>query len=92
MKATRREFLRLSALAGATLATGTVPGIGAARETGPGGADSVALDLSISGYEYDHVRALIDGRVEVQGCNLRFQLGKIGDVKPRSFPVREPWT
>jgi 4,5-dihydroxyphthalate decarboxylase len=85
MKGTRREFLRLSALAGATLATGTVPGIGAARKTGPGGTDSAALDLSISGYEYDHVRALIDGRVEVQGCNLRFQPGKIGDLNTHVF-------
>jgi 4,5-dihydroxyphthalate decarboxylase len=85
MKGARREFLRLSALAGATLATGTVPGNGAARETGPGGADSAALDLRISGYEYDHVRALIDGRVEVQGCNLRFQPGKIGDLNTHVF-------
>jgi 4,5-dihydroxyphthalate decarboxylase len=95
MNESRRGFLRLSALAGATLAAGTVPGIGAARETGQGGADSVALDLSISGYEYDHVRALIDGRVEVEGCNLRFQPGKIGDLNthvfsgPRTLDVTE---
>jgi 4,5-dihydroxyphthalate decarboxylase len=95
MNETRREFLRLSALAGATLVTGIVPGIGAARETGPGGADSAALDLSSSGYEYDHVRALIDRRVDVQGCNLRFQPGKIGDLNthvfsgPRTLDVTE---
>ncbi len=85
MNQTRREVLRLGALAGATLATGAVPSVFAARETASNDAASPALDIAISGYEYDHVRALIDGRVEVQGCDARFQPGKIGDPNTHVF-------
>jgi 4,5-dihydroxyphthalate decarboxylase len=85
MNNTRRDLLRLGALAGATLASGALPGIGAGRETAPGDADSPKLDISISGYEYDHVCALIDGRVAVKGCNARFQPGKIGDLNTHVF-------
>lgn len=92
---TRREFLRIGALAGATLATGALPTIGTACETEPGDATSPMLDITISGYEYDHVRSLIDGRVGVQGCNPSFQPGKIGDLNthvfsgPRTLDVTE---
>jgi 4,5-dihydroxyphthalate decarboxylase len=95
MNESRREFLRLGALAGATLATGATPSIGTARATAPSEAASPALDIVISGYEYDHVRALIDGRVQVEGCNARFKPGKIGDLNthvfsgPRTLDVTE---
>jgi 4,5-dihydroxyphthalate decarboxylase len=96
MNETRRDFLRLGgALAGAALATGTALGQGKASETAGNGAAAGALEIRISGYPLDHVRALADGRVQVHGCDVTFEPGKIGDLNthvfsgPRTLDVTE---
>ena len=95
MNETRRDFLRLGALAGAALATGTALGQGKTGETAGNGAAAGALKIRISGYPLDHVRALADGRVQVHGCDATFEPGKIGDLNthvfsgPRTLDVTE---
>ncbi len=46
---------------------------------------SGALDITVAGYPFDHVRPLIDGQVQVQACNAAFQRGKIGDLNTHVF-------
>ena len=48
------------------------------------GADS-PLELSISGYPFDHVRPLTDGHVQVDGVKLSYQPGRIGDLNTHVF-------
>ncbi|MGI9329833.1 MAG: ABC transporter substrate-binding protein, partial [Gammaproteobacteria bacterium] len=53
------------------------------------------VPITVSGYELDHVRALADGRVQIEGCVTRFEVGKIGDLNthvfsgPRTLEVTE---
>ena len=57
--------------------------------------DSKALDLSVAGYPFEHVRGLMDGRVSARGSVINFQVGKIGDLNthifsgPRTIDVTE---
>jgi len=85
MNESRRDFLKLSALAGLGLAGG-LPSAGATvGAAAPKRSDGKAIDLQIAGYPYEHVRTLIDGTVQVEGCNTTFQRGKIGDLNTNVF-------
>jgi 4,5-dihydroxyphthalate decarboxylase len=94
MNSTRRDFLRLGALAGTGLATGPTWG-STARENDVQPTAEKPLDLEVSGYAFDHVRPLIDGDVQIAGCNTTFHPGKIGDLNthvfsgPRTLDVTE---
>jgi 4,5-dihydroxyphthalate decarboxylase len=82
----RREFVKFAGAAGsAALMGGTsLASLASERSTKTGGAGG-ALDITIAGYPVDHVRALADGKVQVKGCNVTFQPGKIGDLNTHVF-------
>jgi 4,5-dihydroxyphthalate decarboxylase len=85
MTFSRRNFLQAGTIAGTTLAVATAIGKSAASQETVSQSASRKLDISIAGYKYDHVQALIDGRVQVEGCNTQFQAGKIGDLNTHVF-------
>jgi hypothetical protein len=87
MNWTRRNLLKLGTLAGLGLATGQTRA-STAREGDVQPAGEKPLDLRVSGYDYDHVRALIDGDVQIAGCNTIFQPGKIGDLNTHESPPK----
>lgn len=78
---TRRELMRLAALAGAGIAGLSVM----ANADGEKTAGRHRPTIDFSGYPFDHVKALIDGTVEVPECTLKFQPGKIGDLNTHVF-------
>jgi 4,5-dihydroxyphthalate decarboxylase len=41
--------------------------------------------LKIAGYEFDRVAGLVDGRVEVSGCDSTFEIAGIGDMNTDVF-------
>ena len=43
------------------------------------------LHLTVATWDYDRVRALIDGRVEVEGCTLNFMPMKVEEVFHRAY-------
>ncbi len=43
------------------------------------------LSLIVSGYKLDRVEALIDGRVQVEGCDIKFEPLGIGDINTNVF-------
>ena len=43
------------------------------------------LPLKIAGYEFDRVAGLVDGRVEVSGCDSTFEIAGIGDMNTDVF-------
>ena len=57
----RRDFLKIVALAGGATIMGNVQATGASAASG---AASDKLDITIAGYPVDHVRALADGKVQ----------------------------
>jgi len=85
MKYSRRSFLKVGTLAGTTLAAHSALGQNAASPETVSQSTSQKLDIKLAGYEFDHVRALIDGRVQVEGCTVQFQPGKIGDLNTHIF-------
>ena len=85
-KYSRREFLKTGTLAGSTLLAG---GSSLATSGDMASTKSIkvpgGLDITIAGYPFDHVRPLIDGSVQVEGCNAIFEHGKIGDLNTHVF-------
>ena len=85
MNYSRRNFLKAGTLAGTALAAPAALAASASSPETPTQSASRKLDIAIAGYNFDHVRALIDGRVQVEGCNVQFQPGKIGDLNTHVF-------
>ena len=85
MTYSRRNFLKAGTAAGTTLAVSTTLGRSATSQETVSQSASQKLEITIAGYKYDHVQALIDGRVQVEGCTAKFQPGKIGDLNTHIF-------
>jgi 4,5-dihydroxyphthalate decarboxylase len=83
----RRSVLKIAALAGggALIGTARATSLPAAAPRTDSEIGSGRTDITIAGYALDHVRALVDGRVQVEGCNTTFQPGKIGDLNTHLF-------
>lgn len=77
----RREFFKVSALtlgaAGALSIAGRSPASATAKPKG--------LPLSLAGYKYDRVEALVNGKVKIEGCDTQFEKGAIGDMNTNIF-------
>ena len=77
----RREFIKNSILAaGAAGALSTINAVPVKVAT-----TSSKLSLIVSGYRLDRIEALIDGRVQVEGCDLNFEESGIGDINTNVF-------
>jgi 4,5-dihydroxyphthalate decarboxylase len=77
----RREFIKNSILtAGVAGALSTVNAVSVNAATTPG-----KLSLIVSGYKLDRTEALIDGRVQVEGCDITFEASGIGDINTNVF-------
>lgn len=82
----RRAFLKASAtLAGAAGVFG-VAGVSdvLGSSTGPM-KKSGKLHIKIAGYAYDRAEALVNGRVQVEGCETQFEIAPIGDMNSDVF-------
>ena len=85
MSYSRRNFLKIGTLAGTTLAAPAVLGQSGAGGKTAGQSTSHKLDITVAGYNYDHVQALIDGRVQIEDCAAQYQPGKIGELNTHVF-------
>jgi 4,5-dihydroxyphthalate decarboxylase len=77
----RREFIKAAAVtvgaASAFSMSGLAPVLAAGKAEG--------LPLLLAGYNFDRTRALIDGRVKIDGCKLQFTEAAIGDINTNLF-------
>jgi len=91
----RRDFIKSTAVATLALTGSTTLRPGTAQAGGKGPSASVKLALKVAGYKVDRVDALIDGRVQIEGCDLQFEAASIGDINtnvfsgPQSYDVTE---
>lgn len=53
--------------------------------TKKGAAASSKLGITVAGYDYERVRALVDGRVEIEGCQTEFETDSIGKMNQHAF-------
>lgn len=79
----RREFINASGLVavGALAVSSRV----LAQDAGMPKGTSGGLPINVAGYTYNRLAALIDGRVEIEGCELQFTVSKIGDMNADVF-------
>lgn len=71
---TRRGLLKVPALALCAVAAGGIYDRALAQGSG------TPLRLTIAGYGFDRVAALIDGRVKIEGCEITFERDGIGNA------------
>lgn len=87
LKLDRRDVLKAGALAALAPLTGSF-----AMQAF---ASKARLELKMSGYPHEHVKALMSGMVGIDGANIDFSPGKIGDINshvfagPREFAFTE---
>ena len=77
----RREFIKtasLTVVASSALSVCGLPPAQAAEK-------SKGVSLSMAGYKFDRTKALIDGRVKIEGCDIQFQESGIGDINTHVF-------
>ena len=64
----RREFIKVGAFTVGAAGALSICGLAPAQAAGK----SKGLSLSMAGYNFDRTRALIDGRVKIDGCDIQF--------------------
>ena len=74
----RRDLIKTVSAAGALSLTGASNAWSAVNREGK-------LTINTAGYDYDRVQALIDGRVEIEGCTTKFGVSKIGELNTHIF-------
>jgi 4,5-dihydroxyphthalate decarboxylase len=82
----RRDFLRGSAAVAGVAGVLAVSGVSELLAS-PGRSPKATgkIPLKIAGYRLDRVEALIDRRVQVEGCNAQFEIAAIGDMNTDAF-------
>jgi 4,5-dihydroxyphthalate decarboxylase len=74
----RRDLLKTASAVSAL----SIAGISTAS---PSSTKTNKLAINMAGYDYDRVQALIDGRVEIEGCTTKFEVSRIGDLNTHIF-------
>jgi len=81
----RRDFVKTAAVA-----AGAAGALSACGNASPGSEESSdeqphGLPITVAGYSYDRVQALLDGRISIEGCSATYQKGSIGDLNTHVF-------
>ncbi len=74
----RRDLLKTASAIGALSVVGASNAWSGVNKDGK-------LTINMAGYDYDRVQALIDGRVEIEGCTTKFEVSRIGDLNTHIF-------
>ena len=82
---TRRDLLKTAALVGAAVAGGV-----SSRSRPAHGAEgsvpaSAELDITVAGYDFDRVKALVDGKVSIRECETKFEVSTVGEMNTHIF-------
>ena len=82
----RRRFLKASAAVAGTAGVLGMSGVsGLLASTAKPAKSTNNLSIKIAGYKIDRVDALIDGRVQIEGCDTQFEVASIGDINTNVF-------
>lgn len=95
MKSSRRGFIKKAGAIGVAAAAGGSAAVSQAARAGRKSPDPTVkkrtgpfgkgLPITIAGYEYSRVRALVEGDVTVEGCAHRFEETSIGPLNNHAF-------
>lgn len=92
----RRTFMRNAGVAGLSVSLAATASGGDSSSTAPESPDDPTvsaymgpygegLPITLAGYDYSRVRPLVDGRVQVEGCQTRFEVTGIGPLNNHAF-------
>ena len=82
----RRDFIVKSAAAGgAVMVGGSTAILGSTQADQASPPSSSKPSIELAGYDYDRVQALVDGRVQIEGCATQFELSSIGEMNINDF-------
>ena len=81
----RRDFLKTAALVGAAGALGASPG------TSMADTKSMVDEIKVAGYDYDRVRAIMDGKVGIDGRGVSFHYEDIYAVNDLAFGPKKTY-
>jgi len=86
VQTSRRRFLKVSATVAGTAGVLGVSDVSEllASTAKPSEATN-NLPIKIAGYRLDRIDALIDGRVQIEGCDTQFEVARIGDMNTDVF-------
>lgn len=95
----RRAFVKTAALGGAALATSVAFGTKPARAGDiAAGSNNVAASgatskaqIKFAGYPIDRIKALIDGRVQVEGCDFHYEKAGITKLNSTAIGGNQAW-
>jgi 4,5-dihydroxyphthalate decarboxylase len=85
MSASRRDVLKATALALGSVGVMGASGGGMAQAAG----NAKELPLSMAGYKFERVAALVDAKVTVEGANAKFEVAGIGDMNTDVFSGKQ---
>lgn len=85
----RRDFIKKATLA---VGAASVVGLYACNNTSSSAQNEEAeeenstdLKLTVAGYNVNRVKSLVDGRVKIKGCSIKFVKAGIGDMNTTTF-------
>ncbi len=86
LQTSRRRFLKVSATVAGTAGVLGVSDVSEllASTAKPSKATN-NLPIKVAGYRLDRIDALIDGRVQIEGCDTQFEVARIGDMNTDVF-------
>ncbi|MHC4701841.1 MAG: ABC transporter substrate-binding protein [Planctomycetota bacterium] len=82
IKTSRRGFLKTSVVSGSAIGM-SASGSGDVRASGQNRSERPSI--TIAGYKFDRVEALVDGRIQVEGFDAKFEQAGIGDMNTHVF-------
>jgi 4,5-dihydroxyphthalate decarboxylase len=81
----RRDFIRATSMAAGAVGTVIASSSVLAADVSKPEHTGKGLPLKLTGYSFDRLEALMAGKVEIEGCDSQFSLGKIGDMNADLF-------
>lgn len=81
----RRDFIKASTLTVAAASALSLPDLSPVYAAEKPEELSKGLPLKVTGYKFPRLAALADGKVKVEGCDMEFTVGKIGDMNTDVF-------
>ncbi len=79
-KFTRRDFIKSSALTLALANSFIYSELSIVRAE-----SSKKLKINVAGYDLEHVKPILEGRIEIEGCETQFQITGISDLNTHVF-------